>query len=213
MKKLLIIKCSPKQGTSNSYELAEHFVKNLRANSAVWQVETIDLWQESLPAIEENAVAAKFAKFQNQPLDAAQSAVWEQIERQFQRFKQADAILIALPVWNFGVPYILKHYIDTITQPGLCFNWTPQAGYTSLLEAKPAFIFASSASDYRPQAGNDANDFCLSYLRRWLVVYMGCDVFTALYSPTVDSPDVVVSAKREAYQQAEQLVKKLIDLN
>ena len=213
MKKLLVIKCSPKHSTSNSFQLAQHFTDFLFASSETWQVETLDLWEETLPIIDENVVSAKFAKFQEEPLDATQVAVWRQIEQQFERFKQAQAVLIALPIWNFGVPYVLKHYIDTITQPSLCFSWSPQAGYASLLDPKPAFVVASSASDYRPQGENNADDFCLSYLHRWLTVYMGCNVSTVIYSPTVDAPDVVTSAKQEAYQRAEQMAKKLIDFS
>lgn len=213
MKNLLAIKCSPKHTSSNSYQLAEHFVERLLASGESWQIDLLDLWSETLPVLDEHSVSAKMAKFAQQPLNSAQTAIWDKIEHQFQRFNQADAVLIALPVWNFGVPYVLKHYIDTITQPGLSFSWSPEKGYVSLLESRPAFIFASSAADYRPEAGNEANDFCMSYLRRWLTVYMGCDVATVVYSPTVDAPATVILAKQQAYAQAEQLAGKLIELN
>jgi putative NADPH-quinone reductase len=34
-------------------------------------------------------------------------------------------------MWNFGIPYKLKHYIDVLTQPGQTFNFDPTTGYGS----------------------------------------------------------------------------------
>jgi FMN-dependent NADH-azoreductase len=31
--------------------------------------------------------------------------------------KSADAYLISVPMWNFSIPYMLKHYIDIVIQP------------------------------------------------------------------------------------------------
>lgn len=213
MQNLLIIKCSPKHTCSDSYQLTEHFVEQLLANSEFWQVDVLDLWREALPVLDESSVAAKMAKFAQQPLNTEQTLIWDKIEHQFQRFNQASAVLIALPVWNFGVPYVLKHYIDTITQPDLCFSWSPEEGYVSLLEPRPVFIFASSAADYRPGAGNEVNDFCMSYLRRWLTVYMGSEVTAVVNSHTVDVPATVTLAKQQAYEQVEHLARKLIELS
>ena len=173
-----------------------------------WQLHELDLWREQLPAFDDIAVSAKLAKFGHQSLNPEQAKIWEQIEQHFQRFNQADIIVFALPVWNFGVPYVLKHYIDTITQPQLCFSWSPEHGYSSLLAPKPAIVIASAASDYRPYAGNDENDFCINYLRRWLNVYMNCQVSTVAVSPTVDHPDTVASAKQQAYEQVQKLADK-----
>jgi FMN-dependent NADH-azoreductase len=34
----------------------------------------------------------------------------EAIEEVIERFKSADWYLFSLPMWNFGVPYVLKHF-------------------------------------------------------------------------------------------------------
>ena len=43
-------------------------------------------------------------------------------ERIAVRFALADRVLISTPMWNFGIPYKLKQWIDVITQPGLTFR-------------------------------------------------------------------------------------------
>ena len=44
---------------------------------------------------------------------------WNKIVELFGRFNSADKYVFSVPMWNFGIPYILKHYIDLITQPAL----------------------------------------------------------------------------------------------
>ena len=34
------------------------------------------------------------------------------------------------------MPYILKQFIDVISQPGMIFRFDPETGYTGLLENK-----------------------------------------------------------------------------
>ena len=54
------------------------------------------------------------------------ASAWAGVRAIVDRFKSADKLLISVPMWNFGIPYALKHYIDVITQPGLTFAWTPR---------------------------------------------------------------------------------------
>ena len=43
-------------------------------------------------------------------------------------------------MWNHGVPWALKHFIDTVTQPGMAFSFDPEAGYSGLLKGKTAVV-------------------------------------------------------------------------
>lgn len=46
------------------------------------------------------------------------------VEDVIEQFTAADKYLFSLPMWNFGIPYKLKHYIDVIVQPGYTFSFT-----------------------------------------------------------------------------------------
>ena len=48
----------------------------------------------------------------------------------FRRFDAADRYLFSVPMWNAGVPYILKQFIDVVSQPGMVFGFDPDEGYT-----------------------------------------------------------------------------------
>jgi len=202
MKKIVVIHSSPRGEQSNSTQLADYFVNFLQASDSECQIDHLNLWQLTLPAMDAVATSAKYAIMEGKALDSEQANRWQMIEKCFRHFYEADLVVIALPVWNFGVPYVLKHYIDVITQPGLCFTWCPEAGYTSLLAPRTAVIVSSSASDYGEGAGNEQDDFCLRYLSHWLKVYMGCHVECLSFAPTVHAPDLVARARQQAYEQA-----------
>ncbi len=207
MKTLLLITCSPRGQQSNSYQLAEHFTQGLVSKHPdEWQIDTLDLWQQSLPQMDRVASSAKYAVMSGMPLTAEEQSSWEGIEKHCRLFINADVVVIALPMWNFGVPYVLKHYIDVITQPGLCFKWTPEAGYTPVVEPKRCVLVSSSAADYTPSSGNEHNDFCIPYLKQWLKVYFGYQADHLCFAPTVPIDTDVAVAKKNAFDQANTLI-------
>ena len=57
---------------------------------------------------------------------ASERTAWAEVEALFARFNAADKYLFSVPMWNLGLPYILKHYIDVITQPGLAWSFDPR---------------------------------------------------------------------------------------
>lgn len=202
MKTLLLIQSTPRGNGSNTMPLAEHFINALQANGESWNIDKLNLWDESLPAMDGDILDAKYAFFQGQALTEKQAAGWSQVRQHLDRFRRADVVVLVMPIWNFGVPYVLKHYIDVITQPGLCFSWSPDAGYQSLLDAKKAFLLSSSGQDFRIGSGNEQDDFGLTYIERWLKTYMNCEVETVAFAPTIAEEAKVIEAKEQAYSQA-----------
>jgi FMN-dependent NADH-azoreductase len=57
-------------------------------------------------------------------------------------------------MWNGGIPYILKQFVDVISQPGAVFAVDPDTGYTPLLSdrGKKAVVVYTSAV-WGPQLG------------------------------------------------------------
>ena len=72
--------------------------------------------------------------------DAEMDALVEQLEDAgyIEQFVNADKFLLAIPMWNFGIPYRLKQYLDVILQPGYTFSFSPETGYSGLVTGKPA---------------------------------------------------------------------------
>jgi len=213
MKTLLFISCSPRGEQSNSYQLAEHFIHSVTGNnSESWRVKTLDLWAQSLPAMDMTASSAKYAIMSGNELNDAEQRSWDGIKQHFSVFNDADAIVIALPMWNFGIPYVLKHYIDVITQPGLCFTWDPATGYTPLVEPKRCVLVSSSAGDYSAGSGHEDDDFCVSYLQRWLAVYFGYQVDHLSFAPTVATAEALDVVSHTVFEQADALAEQFYSL-
>jgi FMN-dependent NADH-azoreductase len=169
MTRLLHIGASPRGGASESLQLAEPFLDAYQEAHPDDEIETWDLWDGSLPAFGPAAAEAKMAIFAGQSPMGEQAAAWEAAERTFARFDSAERLLFSVPMWNAGIPYILKQLIDVISQPGMVFGVDPQAGYAHLLEGrgkKAAVIYTSAV--WAPGLGSAfGTNFQSTYFEDW----------------------------------------------
>jgi FMN-dependent NADH-azoreductase len=122
--------------------------------------------------------------------EGEQATRWDEIVAIAQRFASADRYLFAIPMWNGGNPYKLKHYNDVIHQTGLLFGFDPQKGYFGLLEGKQATLVYTSGAfslDFpTPAFGVDHQS---SYMRAWLNQAGIADIIEIRYQPTILTAD------------------------
>ncbi|MDA9432252.1 FMN-dependent NADH-azoreductase [Bradyrhizobium sp. CCBAU 51627] len=190
MSKLLYIKASPRGTASRSNAVADVYVAALRERLPDLAVDTLDLAQEKLPDFDGDKVAAKIAVITGQTHESRQKTAWDEITAVANRFISADRYLIAVPMWNGGIPYRLKQYIDVIHQPGLLWGLDPQAGYFGLLKNKKA-VLALTSGAYGPSMPSPAFgvDHHSTYLRDWLSQAGVTDVEEIRFQPTLLNPD------------------------
>ncbi|MET0233832.1 MAG: NAD(P)H-dependent oxidoreductase [Kibdelosporangium sp.] len=165
MSKVLHISASPRGEASESLAIARTFLETYAETHPGDEIDTFDLWDGSLPPFGPEAVAAKMRRFAGQ--DPSGDA-WAAAVRTFERVAAADKYLFSVPMWNGGIPYILKQLIDVISQPGMAFSFSPSTGYTGLLLGKKAATIYTSAvyGDSLPPAfGTDLQQ---PYLENWL---------------------------------------------
>jgi FMN-dependent NADH-azoreductase len=126
---LLYIEGSPRKQRSASIEVARTAIAAWRDTVANPTVDTIDVWSPdlALPEFDGPALEAKYAGIAGTPLTAEQEAAWSALRALSARFHAADVLLIAAPLWNFSIPYRLKHLIDAVTQKDLCSASTSAA--------------------------------------------------------------------------------------
>jgi FMN-dependent NADH-azoreductase len=164
--KLLHIASSPRGERSVSLKLADSFIGALGAQHADLDVDVIDVWKTDLLPFDEHALEAKYADLQGVEMTAEQKAVWAQIHRLGERFHQADVILFSVPMWNFGVPYRLKHLIDVVSQRGVLFDFD-QNGMVGLLRGKKVVICASRGVSLGEDYPAEDFDHQVAFLRTW----------------------------------------------
>ncbi|MFZ5658299.1 MAG: FMN-dependent NADH-azoreductase [Pseudomonadota bacterium] len=202
MAKLLYIEASPRKARSHSIAVAEAFLADYRQANPQDEIESWDLWSMDLPDLDEGAIAARYAIARGLAHTPEQAAAWQRITDFFARFAGADKYLISVPMWNFGVPYKLKHLVDVVTQPGLAFRFTPGEGYQGLVTGKPATVIHARGGAYGAGTGAEGFDFQKPYVENWLRFIGFTDVRSILVEPTLAQPETAANAREQALEEA-----------
>ena len=107
--------------------------------------------------------------------------------------RDADTLVLGVPMYNFGIPASLKQWIDAICRAGVSFKYTEQ-GPIGLLGVKRAFIITASGGT---PIGSDM-DFASRYLEH-ICKFIGInDVFHIDASGSKGSPEqVIAEGKRQ----------------
>jgi FMN-dependent NADH-azoreductase len=198
MRKLLHVSASPRGTRSESLAIAGAFLDAFRETHPGVEVETWDLWDGSLPAFGPEAAAAKMEVFAG---GSPTGTAWQAAIDAFHRFADADAYLFSVPMWNAGVPYILKQLIDVISQPGMVFSFDPVEGYTGLLRGKKAAVVYTSAV-YGPDRGPGFGaDFQQPFFEDWLRWAGIEDITSVQFRPNLATADAE-TGRRLAHAEA-----------
>lgn len=203
--RVLHIGASPGGADSRSLALADAFLDAWREAHPEDTQETVDVWNLELPEFDASMIAAKFAVLRAQNATAGQRAQWERAVRVSQQFNRADVYVFSVPMWNYGLPYRLKHYIDIVTLPGQNWRWSRDEGYQPLLGGKRAFLMYSSAGDFSEGAVTQYEDFQKPYMRQWLR-FLGIETAGEIaLAPTLTDPENLARVKEDAIGRARRL--------
>jgi FMN-dependent NADH-azoreductase len=162
MTTLLQINASIHNDNGQSSQLANQFVETFRARTPHAKVVVRDVAAaEPVPHL----TAERFGAFITKPEErsAAQHAVVAYSDALIDEIKQADVVVIGLPMYNFGVPSQLKAYFDHIARAGVTFKYTAN-GPQGLVTGKKVYVLAARGGLY---AGT-AHDTQTHYVRDFL---------------------------------------------
>jgi FMN-dependent NADH-azoreductase len=205
--KLLHLSCSPRND-SVSGAGAQAFIARFHQARPTWDIDVLDLWREGLPELNSAMMAAKDAILAQRTFTDAQREAFAVIERMAVRFSLADRVLISTPMWNFGIPYKLKHYIDLINQPSLTFRFEPSRGYIPLLQDRPTVVVVASSGDFVTGMNRGRIDMATPYLRESLR-FMGIrDVEFVRIGPTSGPAESIQFARQTALKRLTEIAAK-----
>jgi FMN-dependent NADH-azoreductase len=145
MKTLLQLTSSLFSSHGQSSRLAEAFVGQWRAANPDGRVIVRDLSRNPVPHLDADGFAAFLAKPESRTVE--QQAVIRSSDALISELRQADVIVIGLPMYNFGVPSTLKAYFDHVARAGVTFRYT-EKGPVGLLTGKRAYVFATRGGRY-----------------------------------------------------------------
>jgi FMN-dependent NADH-azoreductase len=175
MTTLLQINASINTGNGQSSQLANQFVAAFHERRPEAKIVVRDVAAaEPVPHL----TAERFGAFitTSEQRSAAQHAVVAYSDVLIDELKQADVIVIGLPMYNFGVPSQLKAYFDHIARAGVTFKYS-EKGPEGLLTGKKVYVFAARGGLY---AGTPM-DTQTSYVRDFLR-FLGMDDVEFIYA-------------------------------
>lgn len=188
--KILLLTSSILGDNSQSNHLVDHYKAQLKAQGI--QVEWIerDLAVNSLPHL----TAEEMGSWMAETPTEAQQQLRQRSDDLIDEIKAADRIVLAVPMYNFGIPTQLKAWFDRVLRAGATFRYTAD-GPVALLDAKPVLILATRGGLY---AGTPA-DTQTPHLKSLLGMIGQTDV-EFIYAEGVSMGD---EAKHKAIANAE----------
>jgi FMN-dependent NADH-azoreductase len=117
-------------------------------------------------------------------------------------------VLISTPMWNFGIPYKLKQWIDVITQPGIAFRFDPARGYSPLFKDRPTVVIMASGSDFITGMNRGRIDMATPYLREALRFIGISDVRFVPIGPTTGPAEPIRIAREAAYRRLAEMAAR-----
>jgi FMN-dependent NADH-azoreductase len=202
MSKILHLIASPRGDRSASLTVAKTFLEAYIAKNPADQIETLNLWETAIPEFNGATIDSKYAIMHGQAFTPEQDAAWKAVVALAEHFKSADKYVISLPMWNFGIPYKLKHYIDVLVQPGLAFSFSPDSGYKGLITGKPLVAIYARGGAYGPGTGAEGYDAQSTYLKQILGFIGFTDIKEIFVEPTLQKADAVDQGKAKAKEVA-----------
>ena len=155
---ILQINSSARTQGSQSTVLANELTARLLAVNPGATVTLRDLAVTPQPVLDEAALHALFT-----PVDARTPAQAERAaldDALIAEIQSADAVVLGVPMYNFGVPAQLKNWIDAIARVKVTFAYTDK-GPQGLLTGKKVYVALTRGGQYR----NTPADTQVPYLK------------------------------------------------
>lgn len=172
---VLSVIANPKsEEKSRTLRLYEHFLEELRRLHPEDTVIELDLYEKKIDYLRENSVNVQIGREKSEDDPEIFYA---------QQFLNADKIILAAPLWNLGIPAILKAYLDYICVVGITFVYTEE-GPKGLCGGKKAIYLTTRGGVYSspPMSEYEMGD---RYLRT-ILGFLGITDFTTIAAEGLD---------------------------
>ena len=191
---ILQVNSSARADASHSTRLANDLVGQLRAARPDARLTVRDVGRHPHPALDEAALQALFTPAdQRTPAQAARVA---QDDALIAELQAADVVVLAVPMYNFGVPAALKNWIDAIARAKVTFTYG-EKGPVGLLTGKTVYVVTTRGGIYRDAPA----DTQVPYLRTTLGFLGMTDVRVVYAEGLALGPDAEQKAFASAAQQ------------
>ena len=167
MKRLLHINASPRGERSRTRRLSRQLARSWQEAHPEGEVLLRDVGRSPVPLVDEHWIAAAFTP-QNERTPEMREAI-RLSDQLADEFLSANAYVLGVPMYNFGVPAALKAYIDQVVRLGRTFLYEPEdadSPYKPLLHGKKMFVVAAYGdASFGPGGAMEPQNFLSPYLQ------------------------------------------------
>lgn len=197
--KILKIITSTNGETSFSNQLSNAVVEKLKAVNPGSTLETLDLSKTPLPYLTGSHINAVYAPAETHSEE--QKAALKYSDEAIQNLLDADVIVIGVPLYNFGIPAVLKGWIDQIARAGKTFSYA-DGSPKGLVTDKKVYLSIASGAIFS-EGPYKSYDFSESYLRA-VFGFLGMTDVTTFRVEGTAIPDFAANALPKALSSVEE---------
>lgn len=151
MTKLLYIEASPRKELSYSSLVGNEFLAAYKAENPDHEIEFLPLFETDLPDFTAEGATQKMDNLMD--VFSGGSGIgavgeWAGVLSEIERLKSADKVLLSAPMWNYSIPYRLKHWIDLVVQVGASVLVNEKFEYIGQITDRPLQMILASGSPY-----------------------------------------------------------------
>lgn len=200
MQNLLQINASLFGENGQSTRLSDQFVTRWLAGNAGAKVVVRDVAEQPVPHL----TAQRFGAFLAKPEErtAEQQEVADFSDLLIEEIRNADVLVLGLPMYNFGIPSTLKAYFDHIARVGVTFKYT-ETGPVGLLTGKKAYVFAARGGAYAGTPADTQTGYVRDFLR-----FVGIADVEFVYAEGLAMGE---DSKTASLEKAHAAIKQLVD--
>jgi FMN-dependent NADH-azoreductase len=155
MKQILLVKTSLNGEQSNSNKLANELISTIEAQTPV-NVVTHDVASTPLPHLTQTEMQAWMTAEDERSDEQTELANLSHFL--IEEVQQSDTIVVAMPMYNFGVPSTFKSWVDRIARAGITFRYS-ENGPVGLLKDKKVIIVATRGGMYQGTEKDSQSQF------------------------------------------------------
>jgi FMN-dependent NADH-azoreductase len=145
--KVLHVDASAKRERSNSRALSRYFIERLRSEGVALEIDYLDVTVDTPAHVTEAFAIATYTPEQERT--PAMKATLAASDALCRRLLDADALIFAMPMYNWSMPSAFKAYIDNITRTGLTYVFAEGGRIEGQLQRQKTLFITSRGADLR----------------------------------------------------------------
>ena len=177
MSNVLVIQSSILGAYSQSTKLLDTFSVEWKQKHPADNIVVRDLAADPLPVLDGEIIAALGG---NGELNERQKAAAALSLKLIDEIKAADYVVVAVPMYNFGIPVQLKTWFDMICRAGITFSYS-ETGPQGHLTGKKVLVVTTIGGAHR----NTATDLALAHAQA-VLSFIGLKDITVAYAEALN---------------------------